>query len=190
MEAVATDQEVQSVIRPETESKTVKVGGRTVDIIPMVYRWQALFWPVAMDLLEAELGPVERITEMARDGLYTGTTASAEMFRGARDYVEKLGHTAAIVLASQIPGAEKAVGKVIAEQEEWLGDHSNFDELRTLVSAQMEAEKLATRVGELLPAKYVEALGNRLAGTPKNDSQNPVSTSSSLNSPEPTGDGN
>lgn len=160
---IATDAEVQEVVRPETaEPRTVQVGDRAVSIQPMAYRWQALFWRYALPVYEAELGSAERIIKAVAGGETAFLNIGFEITVGEVEAVDRLPRAAAVILASKVEGAAKDPEAAMAREIEWLQDHSTITELRALVDAQQEKERMVRLVGERSPARFVWLLN--LAG--------------------------
>jgi hypothetical protein len=96
---------------------------------------------------------------------------------------------AAVILASQVAGAEKEVEAAIKSQIEWVRNHSTTKELRDLVYAQISLERMVERVGEFLPARFATLLN--LAGETELETVflKQLLNSSPAKSPEPDGTG-
>jgi hypothetical protein len=188
---VATNEQVQEIVRPETaEPKVLKVGDREVSIIPLAYRWQSLFWKYALPMYEAELGSSERILKAIAAQEIAFLNIGGEITDGELDAIERLPRAAAVLLASKVEGAAKDPEAQIAREIEWLKDNSNIQEMRALVDAQQEKERMVQRVGERSPARFVWLLN--LAGltdvTPDSLTQLLTSLLSKLQE-TPAGDG-
>lgn len=154
---------VQAAIRPETaEQKSVTVGGKVVTIMPLKRRWQHLFGQAALPMFRAELSATEVIQKAIGDGTIDFINLSAEIINGELESDKVLDRAAAVILASKIPGAEKTVEATVEEQAEWLRDNATSQEMRALVEAQADQERLIQTVGERLPARF--ARSQNLAG--------------------------
>ena len=189
--APVSDEQVQEVVRPETaEPRICKVGGREVSILPLSYRWQMLFWKHALPMYEAELGSSERIVKAIAAQEIEFLNVAREIIDGEIDAVERLPKAAAVILASKVDGAQKDPEARIAIEAEWLKDNSNIAEMRALVDAQQEKERMVQLVGERSPARFVWLLN--LAGltdvTPDSLTQLLTSLLSKLQA-TPAGDG-
>lgn len=158
-----TPQQIEEAIHPETAVPTrVTVGSVEVEVRPLVRRWQSLFAAAALPLLREELAATENIQKAIADGVIDYTSMSSLLIDSELKSDEHLDRAAAVVLASQIPGAEKTPDTVIQERIEWLKDNAHTEELRALVEAQAAKERLVEQVGERLPARFARLL--HLAG--------------------------
>lgn len=178
-EKTATEAQVASVVHPEqAELKEFVVAGRKVVVAPLKYRWQALFWRYALASLEAETSSVEAVLKAVADGdaLFN---YSGELIRGALASLESLPEAAAVILLAQSPTriSPEQITAEITTKAEALRDDSTIEELRALVDAQAEVEKLVQRVGERWPARFEWLLA--LAGV-KNPSDLLAQLSSNL----------
>lgn len=187
----ASVEQVVSVVHEELSSPvTVAVGGKTITVTGLKRRWQALFRKAALPLFRAELAATEDIQKSIADGTINFKNISELLINSEIESDEALDGAAAVILASQVPGAEKTPDATIAEQRNWIMDNSNTAELRALVEAQASRERLIEEVGERWPARLARSA--RLAGDAKAtaDSVRQVLTNSSQRSlPTPDGAG-
>ena len=167
VEVKATDAEALSAVKPEqAEARSLAVAGRLVIIAPLKYRWQALFWKHALAGIESETTSLESVLKAFVEG-DTGFNFSGELVRGAMASIESLPVASAVVLLAQ-PGeriAPEMIEAELAKKAEWLRDNSTIEELRDVVDAQAEVERLVQRVGERWPARFESLLV--LAGVEK-----------------------
>lgn len=153
-----TDAAVDAAVFPERaeKKKFVTVAGKRVEIMPMKRRWQALFRQAALPYLRVDVAATEEIVKSAGSGMMDFKSATGMLLDSEADMDKLLDRAAAVVMASQIPGAERDVEATIAEQIAFLNDNSVTDELRELVDAQVEQEQLVRAVGERLPARLLQ----------------------------------
>lgn len=166
----ATAAEVKQIVNPETaEPKIVRVAGQDVRIAPLPYRWQVLFWKHALPIYEAEIDAAERIGKELMVAVETRTAPTMsfarELIAAEIDSVSLLDSAGAVILASKIEGAAKDPEAHISTCRDTLRDASNIDELRALVDAQADKERLVQRVGERSPVRFAWLLN--LAGAEK-----------------------
>lgn len=160
--SVATDVEVSQVVNPETATQILKVGGRDVQIVPLVRRWQKVFDAAALPLFEAELSGAESIIKAIGDGSVIYSSIAGTLIESTVKADALLDRAAAVILASRKEGAEKDVEVSIKEQIEFLQAHARTEEMLALVEAQVAKEKLLFRVGERFPVRFSRLLN--LAG--------------------------
>jgi hypothetical protein len=157
--------EVKAAVEPESSAvQSVSVQGKSVTIIPLKRAWGSLFLQAALPMFTAELSAPETILKSLADGSFSYTPTAKLLVDSEMESDKYLDRAAAVVLASKEIGAEKDPEKFIKEQESWVKDNCYTDELRVLVRAQGEKERLAARVGERLPARFASLLS--LAGVP------------------------
>ncbi len=171
-----TEDQVESVVHDELQKPVVlSVGGRAVSVRPLPYRWQVLFLKEALGIFEEEAACAETILKevayAAEAKAVPMVSFSREIFSTVVAASEKLDRAAAVILASQVEGAKADAQKFIAEQAEWLRDHSRIEEMRALVDAQADKEKLVQAVGNGLPAR-LEDLLQSLAGANEGEQKN------------------
>lgn len=160
---VPSKEQVNSVLKPESAApKSAVVGGKTISIEPLKRRWQSMFFASAWPMVEAQLAAPESIVKSFIDETFLCTNSTSALVKSELDADKHLDRAAAVILASKIVGAEKNAEGTVSEQVEWLRDNSTTEELRALVDAQVEIERLADRVGNLLPQKFEQLLS--LAG--------------------------
>lgn len=159
-------EKVEAIVHEElSQPQSVAVGGKTIYIRGLKRRWQALFRRAALPLFRAELAATEDVQKAIADGTINFKNISELLINSEIESDAALDDAAAVILASQVPGAEKEPDKIINEQRSWLMDNSTTTELRVLVEAQAERERLVEEVGERWPARLVRSA--RLAGDEK-----------------------
>ena len=159
-----TPAEVQSVLNPETNPTPTEfvIADRTIRIQPMKRRWQSIFFASAWPLVQAQLAVPEGILKSILDKTFMYESTVERVVKGEVEVDQHLDRAAAVIIASQQIGAEKDVQAAIASSVSFLLDNATTEQLKKLVDAQIAQERLAERVGEALPARFVALLN--LAG--------------------------
>lgn len=158
----ATEAEVKAVVSGEGPGKTVLVGDKTVAVRPLKRGWQSLFLAAALPMFQADIRPAEAILKSLGDGSFFYSNSSEQMIQAEIDADSYLDRAAAVVLASNIIGAENNPEEEIARQITWLRLNTRTEELRNLVEEQQKQERLVQRVGERSPVRFARLLN--LAG--------------------------
>ena len=149
-----TGAQIDAAIYPEKDTESVTVGGKVISVRPLMRRWQSLFYQCALPMFEAEIRPAEAILKAIADGSFAFQNSAKEIIAAELESDAQLDRAAAVIVASQIAGAEKDAEKFINEQMEWLRDHARTEELRAIVEAQAKKERLVEHVGERLPVRF------------------------------------
>lgn len=191
MGEVTSEQVRESVHEELSNIEVVAVGSKQVAIRPLKRRWQTLFRKAAFEFYKPEMMATDEIRKIIEGGDPLGTKNVAEILVNSETESDaNLDRAAAVVLASQVPGAETDTGKAIQEQINWIMDNAETKELQQLVTKQFEKERFMDEVGERWPARLVRFA--RLAGDSNVtvDSLKQHLTSSLQKSPvTPAGDG-
>lgn len=160
---VLTDDQVRAAVVPESERPAqVQLGGKCIQILPLKRRWQSIFAQAVLPYLKPELAATESIQKAILDGTADFTSMADIIISGELAMDLNLDRVVAVILASQVVGAEKDVEQTIANQIAWLLDNATTDEMHLLVQKQMDKERLIEKVGERLPARLARYL--HLAG--------------------------
>jgi hypothetical protein len=158
----ATEQEIESVVHPESSEKVVEIGGRKITVRPLKRGWQKLFDASALPLFTSEIDGPEAVIKAFNDGSWGYTSLNGLMIQSALVGDKELDRVAAIVLAASVEGAEKHVEQQIAKEIEWMQTNTRTEDLWRLVDAQMDKERALMRVGERFPVRFAKLLN--LAG--------------------------
>lgn len=162
-QAVPTKEEVQAVLKPETVSpKQFSIGDKSVAIRPMKRRWQAIFFASAWPIIEAKLRAPESILKSILDKTFMFDSTVGTIVKAQLEEEAHLDRAAAVIIASQMLGAEKNTEDAINQALAFVLDNATTEVLQQIVDAQIEQERLAEKVGEALPARFVALLN--LAG--------------------------
>lgn len=162
-ETPLTQDEIQSVLTPEiTHQAEYKLGDQTVRIRPLTRRWQGIFFASAWPMIEAQLHTPESILKSVLDKTFLFNSTVETIIKDELIIEQHIDRAAAVVIASQIPGSRNHVEESIAEGVNIVLDSADTDTLRKIVNAQIAKERLAERVGEALPARFLSLLN--LAG--------------------------
>ena len=112
--------------------------------------------------MQAQLAVPEGILKSILDKTFMYESTVERVVKGEVEVDQHLDRAAAVIIASQQIGAEKDVQAAIASSVSFLLDNATTEQLKKLVDAQIAQERLAERVGEALPARFVALLN--LAG--------------------------
>lgn len=153
----ATEEQIHAVVHDEPSGSAVVVGGKSIQIRPLKRRWQSLFARAALPLFRAELAATEEIQKAFAAGNAEYTSFSKTLIDSELEADAALDRAAAVIMASQVPGAEKNPEDAVQQQAAWLADNSTTAELWALVEAQEDQERLVMSVGERWPARLLRS---------------------------------
>jgi hypothetical protein len=149
---------LQAIKDEQLKPERLTVGGKDVLVRPLKRRWQLLFRKALYEWAQPQMQALDQIKNAVQNLTIDVVDPISIVFKAQMDQDASLDEPVAVILASQVIGAEKRVNEAIAEQKEWLLDNSNNKEMRALVDAQEKVERMIDEVGESLPARFTQYL--------------------------------